>query len=171
MSRQRKRFWLAGIVMVAAAMACMGPMGCSGDDDDDDGGGGGTSVVVVTNETTGVVVTNIVVVPETPPPGASVLNVAGTWIGNFQTDGGEGQLALYLTQSDLAIFGTFAMNTGGADNTGDVAGSIDGDHLTVMLIDGGGNWMELDGYVNAGATDYNGNLTGDWGQGQFALDK
>ena len=171
MSALRKWAWVIGGGIAAMALAFGGPMGCSDDDDDDDAG---TTTVVVTNEVTGVVTTNVVVVADddvAPPAGTSYLNVAGTWTGNFQTDGGQGQIQMELLQQEDTIIGQVRINTGGDDLIGNVAGSIDGDRLVVMLTFSDGRWIELDGNVNAGATDYQGYLTGDWGQGQFALHK
>jgi len=173
MSALRKWAWMIGGGIAAMALAFGGPMGCSDSDDDDDAG---TTTVVVTNEVTGVVTTNVVVVDDdddvAPPAGSNVLNVEGTWIGNFQTDIGQGQFRVQMQQQEETIIGQFAMNTGGDDIVGNVAGSIDGDHLTVMLtVPATGQWIELDGNVNAGANDYQGHLTGDWSQGQFALHK
>ena len=174
MSALRKWAWVIGGGIAAMALAFGGPMGCSDSDDDDDGAG--TTTVVVTNEVTGVVTTNVVVVDDdddvAPPADSGILNVEGTWIGNFQTDIGTGQLRVQLQQQAETIIGQFAMNTGGDDMTGNAAGSIDGDRLVVMLtVPSTGQWIELDGNVNAGSTDYQGHLTGDWGQGQFALQK
>jgi len=171
MSALRKWAWLIGGGIAAVALVWGGPVGCSDSDDDDDPA---TTTVVVTNATTGVVTTNVVVVDDddvAPPAGTSYLNVAGTWTGNFQTDEGQGQIQAQLLQQEDTLIGQVRINTGGDDVTGNVAGSIDGDHLVLMLTFAGGQWIELDGHANAGATDYNGNLTGDWGQGQFALHK
>ena len=93
MSALRKWAWVIGGGIAAMALAFGGPMGCSDSDDDDDGAG--TTTVVVTNEVTGVVTTNVVVVDDdddvAPPADSGILNVEGTWIGNFQTDIGTGQ--------------------------------------------------------------------------------
>jgi hypothetical protein len=175
MSTSRKWIWLAGIVTVA--LACTGPIGCGGGDDgdgDSDGGSvvGGTTTVVVTNTVTGTTVTNVVVVTNAPPAVPSGLNVVGTWTGNFQTDVGEGQLQMQLQQQGTTIRGQGRLNTGGADQVGNVTGSISGDHMVLSLtVTASGDSMSLDGHVNSGATSYVGNLDGDWGQGQFSLHK
>ena len=153
---------LAGAVVVALAVG--GPIGCGGGDDSSDNGS--TTVIVVTNIVNGtpVVVTNVVA--------ATPLNVVGTWTGNFETDIGTGQLKLQLLQDDTTIIGQFRLNTGGADEVGNLTGSIDGDRLRLTLIvTASGNEMDLDGNVNAGATSYIGTLAGDWSDGQFSLHK
>ena len=168
MSTNGRWIWLVGIA--ALALAFGGPMGCGGGDDDNDGDGPGTTTttVVVTNTVNGTTVTNTVVVTNTQ----AVLNVAGVWTGNFQTDVGEGQLQLDLDQNGTAIIGQFRIGTGGADQVGNASGSISGDRLVVMLdVTANDRWMELDGHANASATRYIGNLTGFYGQGQFDLHK
>ncbi len=164
--------WLGLVGAVVLALAAGGPIGCGGGDDDDDAaGGGGTTTIVVTNVVNGTTVTNTVVVTNVPA-GSSILNVVGTWTGNFETDVGTGQLQLQLLQDETTIIGQFRLNTGGADQVGNLSGDIDGDHLVLgLVVTASGLQMELDGHVNAGATSYIGNLSGDWSDGQFALHK
>ena len=172
MNEERKWFGLVTCGIVALAVAVAGPLGCS-DDDDDDGGGANTTVVVVTNQVDGTVVTNVVVVTNAPPAAdPQVLNVAGTWTGNFQTDIGQGQLQVQLVQAGSDLVGQFRINTGGPDQVGNATGNVSGDRVVLMLdVTANDRWMELDGNANASATIYNGNLTGFYGQGQFALSK
>ena len=102
MSALRKWAWVIGGGIAAMALAFGGPMGCSDSDDDDDGAG--TTTVVVTNEVTGVVTTNVIMVDDdddvAPPADSGILNVEGTWIGNFQTDIGTGQLRVQMQQQE-----------------------------------------------------------------------
>lgn len=164
--------WLGLVGAVVLALAVCGPIGCGGGDDDDDAaGGGGTTTIVVTNVVNGTTVTNTVVVTNVPA-GSSILNVVGTWTGNFETDVGTGQLQLQLLQDETTIIGQFRLNTGGADQVGNLSGDIDGDHVVLgLVVTASGLQMELDGHVNAGATSFIGNLSGDWSDGQFALHK
>ena len=168
---------LAGTL--AAAVAFTGPLGCD-DDDHDENDAAATTTVVTTNAATGAVTTNVVATGAgdvagggAPPPGMGTrLDVSGYWTGTFQGSAGNGTLDLDLAQAEDTITGPFLLNAGGPDQAGSIAGSIDGDHLTMLLmVAGTGKWMELDGHVNAGATDYSGSFSGDWGSGSFDLEK
>lgn len=180
MKRMHSEWWL-GIALTVAALALAGPAGC--DDDDDDDGGTTTTTVVVTNQVDGTVVTNVVVVTNAPAaddlppaeeeaPPAAVLNVAGTWTGNFTTDIGMGQLQVQVNQAGSNLAGQFRLNTGGADQVGNATGIVIGDQVVLMLdVTANDRWMELNGNANAAATSYIGTLTGTYGQGQFELHK
>ena len=172
---------VAKVLGVAVALAGLGGMGCGGDDDDD-GEAAAAEAADVAEAAEGGGATNAVEgadAAEAEADAADVvvgalnaLAVDGEWNGSFSSDEGNGHLDLDLAQAEESITGQFNLSYGPANQVGNVAGSIDGDHLTLLLtVPGSAAWIELDGHVNAAATSYIGTWTGTFGEGDFALQK
>ena len=158
---------------LAVALTCAALAGC--DDGGDDDGAEAATGVVTTNEVTGAVTTNGVTDADGVAPiveGPVNAAVGGYWNGVFESDEGTGHLELDLDESGDAVTGQFNLSSGGVNQVGNVAGSIEGDHLTLlMLVPGSDAWIELDGYVNANVESYIGTWSGTFGSGDFALQK
>ena len=169
-----RRFWMRWAGVLAMTVAGAGLMACNDDDDDP-----ATATVVVTNQVTGAVTTNAVAVPagnnDAAAPGgegAGHASVAGTWNGVFGSDEGQGHLDLELVQAADAVSGQFFLSRGAGGQAGNAAGTVTGDRLVVRLtVNGSAAWIKLDGHVNASSTAYEGNWTGSFGSGAFALQK
>ena len=156
-----KWFWM-GLLAAGVGMATTG---CSDDDDDENSGGGTTVVTNVVGGTT-VVVTNVVAAPVVPPA-ASILNVVGSWTGNYENENGSTPFMMDLLQNGTAIRGQWATLTA-VDQHGNLSGTLAGDHLVLALQ----GLVHLDGYVNASATKYIGAWSDSNGNsGTFSLEK
>lgn len=103
---------------------------------------------------------------------AAALDAAGNWNGVFESDEGNGHLELDLEQSGAAVTGQFNLSYEGANQSGNAAGTLTGDHLVLQLTVGGSDAsIELDGHLNADGTEYVGTWTGSFGADDFALQK
>lgn len=193
MKADKRVSWLLWMSMLIAVVACLGLAGC------DDGGGGDdgeTTVVVVTNETTGVVTTNVVVVVD--DDGAdddadiddadadadadgdeepAILDVAGTWTGNFSGQDGQGQIQVSVIQDGMTVHVQGRVNTGGPDRLVTSQGTIQGDLLgmTLLFEDNAGDFMVLAGNVNASSTSWEGQFNAQFNDnedtGSFTMHK
>lgn len=181
-----KRFWMSaglpGAVVALFSLLGLGLTGCGGDDGDEPA----PVVVVVTNVVTGVVQTNVVVA--SPDADANIpvvvalnpLTVNGRWNGPISSGEGNGhmELEVELSQAGALIRGQFCLKSdfGGDPQIGNVvAAQLDVDQLKLTLrvpgVPGVDAKMELDGRVNAKATEYIGTWAGLGDEGGFWLQK
>ena len=176
--------WVAWMCGTALAAAGAGLAGC---DDDDDGESPGTTMVVVVTNAAGTVVTNIVEAPVPAPAAdnaeAAILDVAGRWNGIIENTQSEewANIDLFLDQDGAAITGEADLEQGGQHAIGPVTGSLAGRHLVLELTpdtDKGAKLIaverpttDMDGQLNADATEYEGTWTSGPSRGTFALQK